>query len=65
MEDKQMYLFKRQRYGQGNYSINEHSFICSDESSWLPILLQFAAFLDESGYVGVYESVSTALGDIE
>lgn len=65
MDDKQMYVFKRQKYGQGSYSMSEHSYVCGDDSSWVPILLQFATFLDESGYVGVYETVSLMLEEEE
>ena len=67
MDDKQTYIFKRQKYGQGSYSTSEHTYICSEDSSWVPILLQFATFLDEAGYVGVYEAVLLALeeGDTE
>lgn len=65
MDDKQMFVFKRQRYGQGSYSTAEHAYVCGDDSSWTPILLQFASFLDEIGYVGVYETVSYALEEAE
>jgi len=60
-EDKQTYTFKREKYGVGTYSVSQHSYICGEDSSWVPIMLQFATFLDESGYVGVYESVSLLL----
>lgn len=60
-EDKQTYTFKREKYGAGSYSVSQHSYICGEDSSWVPIMLQFATFLDESGYVGVYESVSLLL----
>lgn len=61
MEDKQTYTFERVKHGPGTYSVSKHSYICGDDSSWVPILLQFASFLDESGYVGVYESISMML----
>ena len=61
MNEKQMYNFKRQKYGEGTYSTAEHTFICEEGARWDAILLQFATFLDECGYVGVYESVSLML----
>lgn len=60
-ENKQAYTFKRVKYGVGSYSSSEHSYICGEDSSWVPIVMQFATFLDESGYVGVYESLSLLL----
>ena len=35
----------------------EHTFIAPEDTHWREILLQFAMFLDTSGYVGVYENV--------
>lgn len=60
-ENKQTYTFKRVKYGVGSYSVSEHSYICGEDSSWVPIVMQFATFLDESGYVGVYEALSLLL----
>lgn len=60
-ENKQTYTFKRVKYGVGSYAVSEHSYICGEDSSWVPIVMQFATFLDESGYVGVYESLSAML----
>ena len=61
MEHKQLYNFKRQQYGEGSYSTSEHTFVCEDSAGWDAVLLQFATFLDECGYVGVYEKVSLML----
>ena len=61
MEEKQLYHFKREKYGQGSYATSEHTFICEDGARWDSVLLQFATFLDECGYVGVCESVSLML----
>lgn len=36
-----------------------HEFEMSDETQWGNIIIQFAKFLDATGYVGVYERVST------
>jgi hypothetical protein len=36
-----------------------HEFEMSDETRWANIILQFAKFLDATGYVGVHERVST------
>ena len=35
-----------------------HEFEISDETRWDNIMLQFAKFLDATGYVGVYDKVS-------
>ena len=63
MDDKQLYIFKRQKHGVGSFSVSEHSFICSEDDPWDVVVLQFAAFLDQCGYVGVYENISIALED--
>jgi len=36
-----------------------HEFEMSDATQWDNIIIQFAKFLDATGYVGVYERVST------
>jgi hypothetical protein len=36
-----------------------HEFEMSDDTRWDNIILQFAKFLDATGYVGVHERVST------
>lgn len=60
---KQHYLFKRTT-AEDNVSTNhEHCFICSEDTAWDDVIRQFAMFLDESGYVGVYEKVDIMLED--
>lgn len=61
MEDKKLFKFIEQRYGTGNYTLKEHTYVCPDHSQWIPIVLQFAAFLEGTGYVGVYERLEAAL----
>ena len=36
----------------------EHSYMTRESTPWMPIMLQFAAFLEGCGYVGVYQRVS-------
>ena len=60
-ENKQLFVFKRQKFGPSTYATTEHSYICSEHSKWDPILLQFAEFLDEIGYVGVYDRIEKML----
>lgn len=55
VENKQTFIFKRNTYGPGSYSSQEHMYVCDADSSWMPIMLQFAAFLEGAGYVGVVE----------
>ena len=33
-------------------------YICEEHSAWMPIMLQFAAFLEGCGYVGVVDRVT-------
>lgn len=35
----------------------EHSYMARESTPWMPIMLQFAAFLEGCGYVGVYQRV--------
>lgn len=35
----------------------EHSYMTHESTPWMPVMLQFAAFLEGCGYVGVYERV--------
>ena len=36
----------------------EHSYMAHESTPWMPVMLQFAAFLEGCGYVGVYQRVS-------
>jgi hypothetical protein len=40
-----------------------HEFEMADSTRWDNIMLQFAKFLDATGYVGVYEKVATRIED--
>ena len=40
-----------------------HEFEISDETRWDNVLLQFAKFLDATGYVGVYDKVSQRIAE--
>ena len=40
-----------------------HEFEMSDETRWDNIMLQFAKFLDATGYVGVYEKVQQRINE--
>lgn len=40
-----------------------HEFEMSDETRWDNIMLQFAKFLDATGFVGVYEKVAQRIDE--
>lgn len=63
MENKQSFIFKRMLAGQGTYSTQEHMYVCDEDSQWVPIMMQFAAFLEGVGYVGVVERVESLMWD--
>lgn len=63
MQNKHMYHFQRESYGHAHYSTTQHTYVCEADSPWYPLILQFSAFLDECGYVGVYEKMSIMLED--
>lgn len=63
MENKQSFIFKRILAGQGTYSTQEHMYVCDEESQWVPIMMQFAAFLEGAGYVGVVDRIETLVWD--
>ena len=58
---KQNYLFKKFSQTETSTSNNEHFFICGEDDPWDVVLRQFAMFLDQSGYIGVYEAVDVML----
>lgn len=39
----------------------DHSYVTNDDSPWMPVMLQFAAFLEGCGYVGVYQRVQNMI----
>lgn len=65
MKFKQTYIFNKHSSTDTSTSKNEHCFICDEDDPWDVILRQFAMFLDQSGYVGVYENVEMMLEDRE
>jgi len=40
-----------------------HEFEMDDSTRWDNVMLQFAKFLDATGYVGVYDKVSTRIDE--
>lgn len=48
----------------GSTSI-EHSYITNEDTPWMPVMLQFAAFLEGCGYVGVYQRVQWMIEEME
>ena len=58
---KQNYLFKKFSQTETSTSNNEHFFVCGEDDPWDVIMRQFAMFLDQCGYVGVYEAVDMML----
>tara|TARA_R110000868_G_scaffold385929_1_gene654022 strand:+ start:3502 stop:3699 length:198 start_codon:yes stop_codon:yes gene_type:complete len=64
MNEKQYYLFKRTT-SQPNVDTNhEHFYGCDLEETWPTIIRQFASFLDQCGYVGVYEKMDFMLEEL-
>lgn len=39
----------------------EHGYMTTEDSTWMPVILQFAAFLEGCGYVGVYQRVQNMI----
>lgn len=65
MDDKQQYFFQRIKQDESSKSNVEHFFVCNGDDPWPIVMLQFATFLDTSGYVGVYEAVDIMLEERE
>lgn len=63
--DLQHFIFKRLRESDTSSSTVEHMHTCSDDATWDSVLLNFAAFLDSCGYVGVYDKVEYMLEKAE
>lgn len=61
MNDVKQYIFSEVEIENGVYRKNETTYICPTDSTWLPIMLQFAAFLEGCGYVGVVDRIEDAL----
>ena len=61
MDNKQYYHFKKGTSAPTVTTSSEHFYICDEAAMWGDIIRQFAMFLDECGYVGVYENVDTML----
>lgn len=55
------FVFTEVEYGHGVYHKNETTYVCSADSTWMPIMLQFATFLEGCGYVGVYKTLEEVL----
>ena len=65
MENKQYYHFKKGTSVPSVVTTSEHFYMCGEDVQWDDIMLQFAAFLDSSGYVGVYEKIAKALNNMD
>jgi len=50
----QNFLFKRVTNEENRSTNHEHFYVCEEGAIWGDVLRQFAMFLDECGYVGVY-----------
>ena len=61
MTEMDKYSFSKED-GLGRHTI-EHTYMCHEDSTWMPIMLQFAAFLEGCGYVGVYRRVEALVDD--
>ncbi len=64
MENKQYYHFKKEQTEANVSSKAEHLYICEEDAQWDDVMRQFAAFLDASGYVGVYERIDNMLDNM-
>ncbi len=64
MENKQYYHFKKGTSAPTVTTSSEHFYICEEDAQWDDVLRQFAAFLDASGYVGVYERIDNMLDNM-
>ena len=59
--DQHNYFFEHASKENNVLTNKEMLYICTGDSDWHEIILQFAVFLDEVGYVGVYDKVSYLL----
>ena len=60
-EVTKQFVFTEIEYGHGVNSKHETTYVTDADSTWMPILMQFAAFLEGCGYVGVYETLEESL----
>jgi hypothetical protein len=61
MNEIKQYVFTEIETDGGTYRKNETTYICPSDSPWMPIMLQFATFLEGCGYVGVVERMEDFL----
>ena len=61
--EKQYYHFKKSSSQPSVATSSEHFYVCGEDAMWTDVMLQFAAFLDTCGYVGVYEKTNRMLED--
>lgn len=59
------YCFSRSVTDELGTQTVEHSYITKESTPWSPIMLQFAAFLEGCGYVGVYQRVNDMIDSFE
>ena len=56
MNDLNTYSFVCEK--DGGHNTISHTYMCDQHSTWMPIMMQFAAFLEGAGYVGVVDRVN-------
>jgi hypothetical protein len=56
MNEMNTYSFVCEKDG-GRNTIS-HAYMCDRDSTWMPIMMQFAAFLEGCGYIGVVDRVT-------
>jgi hypothetical protein len=64
MDNKQYYHFKKGTSAPNVTTSSEHFYICEEDARWDDVMRQFAAFLDSSGYVGVFERIDALLDEV-
>jgi len=61
--DKQYYHFKKNCSRPSVETSSELFYVCGEDAQWTDVMLQFAAFMDSCGYVGVHEKVECLFED--
>lgn len=61
--DKQYYHFKKNSSRPSVETSSELFYVCGEDAQWTDVMLQFAAFMESCGYVGVQEKVDIMLED--
>lgn len=61
----QHYIFKRLTNDNTSSTTVEHMCTFADEATWVSVMMNFAAFLDSCGYMGVYDRMEDFLKEID